>query len=67
MNNDLTNLERTLLRLKKADYSLCNTDTLIRVGGPQENLCDCTRCVFNDTKELPFLGCPHGWGYLTLK
>ena len=44
MNNDLANLERTVLRLKEADYSLCNTDTLIRVNDPQEDLCDCTRC-----------------------
>ena len=64
MNNDLTNV---LLRLEKADYSLCNTDTLIRVNDPQENLCDCTRCVFKDTKELGYLGCPHEWGYLILK
>lgn len=67
MNNELTNLERTVLRLEQADYSLCNTDTLIRVNDPQEDLCDCTRCVFNDTKEIPYLGCPHEWGYLILK
>ena len=64
MNNDLTNV---LLRLEKADYSLCNTDPLIRANDHQENLCDCIRCVFNDTKELPYLGCPHEWGYLILK
>lgn len=67
MNNDLTNLERAIKRLEEADYSLCNIDTLIRVTDPQENLCDCQSCVFNDTKELPYLGCPHEWGYLTLK
>ena len=67
MNNDLTNLERTILRLEQADYTLCNTDTLIRVNDPQEDLCDCQSCVFNDTKELAYLGCPHEWGYVVLK
>ena len=66
MNNELTNLERTVLRLEEADYSLCNTDTLIRVNDPQEDLGDCTRCVFNATKELPYLGCPFNWGYAVL-
>ena len=60
MNNELTNLERTILRIEDTQYyTLCNIDTLIRVNGPQEDLCDCTRCVFNDTKgtrlsRLPF-------------
>ena len=67
MNNELTNLERTVLRLEEADYSLCNTDTLIRVNDPQEDLCDCTRCTFKDTKELGYIGCPHEWGYVVLK
>ena len=67
MNNDLTNLERTILRLEQADYTLCNTDTLIRVNDPQEDLCDCQSCVFNDTKELAYLGCPHEWGYVVLR
>ena len=63
MNNDLTNLERTILRIEDTQYyTLCNIDTLIRVNGPQEDLCDCTRCVFNDTKELDYLGCPFNWG-----
>ena len=64
MNNDLMNV---LLRLEKAEYALCNIDTLIRVNDPQEDLCDCTRCTFKDTKELGYLGCPHEWGYVVLK
>ena len=67
MNNDLTNLERTILRLEQADYTLCNTDTLVRVNDPQEDLCDCQSCVFNETKELAYLGGPHEWGYVVLK
>ena len=52
MNNDLTNLERTIKRLEDTQYyTLCNIDTLIRVNDPQENLCDCQSCVFNDTKN----------------
>ena len=66
MITDITDLERTVLRLEKADFSLCNTDTLIRASDLQEDLCDCTRCVFNDTKGLAYLGCPHEWGYLIL-
>ena len=64
MNNDLTNLERTILRLEKADYSLCNTDTLIRINDPQKDLCNCQNCVFNDTKERAYLGCPHEWAHI---
>lgn len=67
MNNVLTNLERTILRIEKADYTLCNIDTLIRVNDPLEDLCDCTRCVFKDTKELGYIGCSHEWGYVVLK
>ena len=67
MNNDLTNLERAIKRIEDIQYyTLCNIDTLIRVNGPQEDLCDCTRCVFNDTKELGYTGCPHEWGYVLL-
>ena len=64
MNNYLTNLERALLRLEKADYSLCNTDTLIRINDPQKDLCNCQNCVFNDTKEQAYLGCPHEWAHI---
>ena len=60
MNNDWTNLERTILRIEDTQYyTLCNIDALRRVSDPQENLCDCTRCVFKDTKELPYLGLYH--------
>ena len=68
MNNYLTNLERTILRIEDMQYyTLCNIDTLIRVNGPQEDLCDCTRCTFKDTKELGYIGCPHEWGYIVLQ
>ena len=55
--------EDNINMIKRFSYNLlCNIDTLIRVNGPQEDLCDCTRCVFNDTKELGYLGCPFNWG-----
>ena len=68
MRIDIMNLEQTIKRLEDTPYyTLCNIDSLIRVNDPQENLCDCTRCIFKDTKELPYPGCPHEWGYIILK
>ena len=58
MNNDLTNLERTILRIEDTQYyTLCNIDTLIRVNDPEEVLYDCNRCIYQDTKELGYTRC----------
>ena len=68
MNNDLTNLERTILRIEDTQYyTLCNIDTLIRISDTEEVLYDCNRCIYQDTKELCYTGCPHEWGYVVLK
>lgn len=50
MNNDLTNLERTILRIEDTQYyTLCNIDTIVRIDEPEEKLYTCNNCVFNDT------------------
>ena len=65
MNNDLTNLERTIKRLEDTQYcTLCNIDTLIRVSDTEEVLYDCDRCIYQDTKELGYTECAHEWGYV---
>ena len=65
MNNDLTNLERTIFIIEDTQYcTLCNIDTLIRVDDTEEDLCNCQNCVFNDTKEQAYLGCPYEWAHI---
>lgn len=54
MNNDLTNLERTILRIEDTQYyTLCNIDTLIRVNDTEEKLYTCSNCVYKDTIVCP--------------
>ena len=53
--------EAMICRLKELNYSntFCALDTLIKID---ENVLSCRYCVFNDTKELGYLGCPFNWG-----
>ena len=58
MNNDLTNLERTILRIEDIQYyTLCNIDTLIRIDEDVQVL-SCKHCVFQDVIIDDYMVCP---------
>ena len=58
MNNDLTNLERTIKRLEDTQYcTLCNIDTLVRIEDMR--VYSCSGCVFREAVDESNIICPH--------
>ena len=45
--------------IKRISYSLlCNVDTIVRTNIDKGGVLNCKGCIYQDTKELGYTGCP---------
>ena len=51
--------EDTMNMIKRFNYNLlCKVDTLVRTNVGDVKLLGCNECIYQDTKELGYTGCP---------
>ena len=55
---NMEDLRFTIEQMDSVYYSLCNIDTLVRAEDTPAELYTCKECIYQDTKELGYTGCP---------
>ena len=45
--------------IKRLSYNLlCKVDTIVRTNIDKGGVLNCKECIYQDTKELGYIGCP---------
>lgn len=51
--------EDNIDKIKRLNYNLlCNVDTIVRTDIDKWGVLNCEECIYQDTKELGYTGCP---------
>ena len=51
--------EDNINKIKRISYNLlCNVDTIVRTNIDEGGVLNCKGCIYQDTKELGYTGCP---------
>ncbi len=51
--------EDNINMIKRISYNLlCNVDTIVRTNIDKGGVLNCKGCIYQDTKELGYTGCP---------
>lgn len=51
--------EDNINMIKRLNYNLlCNVDTIVRTNIDKGGALSCEECIYQDTKELGYTGCP---------
>ena len=51
--------EDNINMIKRISYNLlCNVDTIVRTNIDRGGVLNCKGCIYQDTKELGYTGCP---------
>ena len=52
--------EDNINMIKRLSYNLlCSVDTIVRTNIDKGGVLNCKGCIYQDTKELGYTGCPH--------